>query len=80
MKADEAKMRRRTRRSLVAAAFLALLGWGVREAEFASVGSDNSASLWIWVLSGMCVYFAVVNVWMWKRGRGGKIAGEEDGE
>ena len=46
-----------------------LLGFAVREAEFNQVGSANMASLWIFVMSGFCLYLALFVVWMIRRKR-----------
>lgn len=52
--------------SVVSAAFL-LLGFAVREAEANQVGSTNIASMWVFVVSGLCLYAALFIVWMKRR-------------
>ena len=49
-------------------AFL-LLGFAVREAEANQIGSSNNASLWVFFISGLCLYAAVVIAWARVRGR-----------
>ena len=51
----------------VASVLLLLLGFAVREAEFNQVGSSNSASMWTFVASGICLYLALFVIWMIRR-------------
>jgi len=51
-----------------AALVFLLLGFAVREAEFNQVGSSDTASIWTFFLSGICLYAAAVIGWMaWRR-------------
>ena len=43
-------------------AFL-LLGFAVREAEANQIGSSDNASTWVFFISGLCLYAAIVVVW-----------------
>jgi hypothetical protein len=47
---------------LAASVLLLGLGFAVREAEFNQVGSSNTASMWIFVASGVCAYAAVAGL------------------
>ena len=51
---------RRFRLCLAAAAFLALMGFGVRLAEERQVGYTNDASMWVFVAAGLLVYYAAI--------------------
>lgn len=55
--------------ALVCAVVLAGLGWCVRLAEDDQVGSSNLASLWVFVASGLFLYYAVLKgfVLFWRR-------------
>ena len=48
--------------TVAALAFL-LLGFAVREAEYNQIGSTNNTSLWVFALSGICLYAAVLTAW-----------------
>ena len=57
-------------------AFL-LLGFAVREAEANQIGTSDNASLWTFVLSGLCLYAAAVIGWTaFRRSQKRKGAGE----
>lgn len=43
-------------------AFL-LLGFAVREAEANQIGSSDNASIWVFFISGLCLYAALVIGW-----------------
>ena len=46
-----------------AALVFLLLGFAVREAEYNQIGSTNNTSLWMFALSGICLYAAVLLAW-----------------
>ena len=48
--------------SIASIVFL-LLGFAVREAEANQIGSSDNASLWMFALSGICLYAAVLLAW-----------------
>ena len=48
--------------SIASIVFL-LLGFAVREAEANQIGSSDNASLWVFFISGLCLYAAVVIAW-----------------
>ena len=48
--------------TVAALAFL-LLGFAVREAEYNQIGSTNNTSLWVFSISGICLYAAVLTAW-----------------
>ena len=56
--------------------FFALMGWGVRIAEDGQVGYTNDTSMWVFAISGLCLYYALIVVivrWRLRR-RGMKLA------
>ena len=60
------------RRSLafaVASLAFLFLGFAVREAEFNQIGSSNTASLWVFFTSGLCLYAAALIAWATVRRR-----------
>lgn len=52
-----------------AAAFLVLTGMGVRAAEDGQVGYTNDASMWVFVLAGLCAYVAAIALFLLLRRR-----------
>lgn len=52
-----------------AAAFLVLTGMGVRIAEDGQVGYTNDASMWVFVLAGLCAYVAAIALFLLLRRR-----------
>ena len=40
-----------------------LLGFAVREAEANQIGSSDNASLWVFFISGLCLYAGIVIAW-----------------
>ncbi len=42
--------------------FFALAGLGVRIAEDGQVGYTNDTSMWIFAISGLCLYYALIVV------------------
>ena len=57
----------RFRLSLAAAAFLVLMGAGVRCAEYRQVGYTNDASMWIFVAAGLFAYYAAIVAYVLRR-------------
>ena len=53
---------------LAAAAFLVLMGFGVRCAEDRQVGYTNDASMWVFVAAGLCAYYAAIVAYVLRRG------------
>ena len=54
--------------AFVVAAFVFLgLGIAIREAEANQIGSSDIASMWTFVISGLCLYAAIFIVWMKRR-------------
>lgn len=53
----------------VAAFVFLLLGFAVREAEANQIGSSDNASIWVFFMSGLCLYAAVVIAWTTLRRR-----------
>jgi len=51
---------RRFRLALGLAIFFGVMGWGVRMAEDSQVGYTNDTSMWIFAVSALCVYYAVI--------------------
>ena len=47
----------------VASLVFLLLGFAVREAEANQIGSSDNASIWVFFISGLCLYAAVVIGW-----------------
>ncbi|MBR1587722.1 MAG: hypothetical protein IJ658_05295 [Kiritimatiellae bacterium] len=48
----------------VASLVFLLLGFAVREAEANQIGSSDNASLWVFFISGLCLYAAILAAWM----------------
>ncbi len=47
----------------IASLVFLLLGFAVREAEANQIGSSDNASLWVFFISGLCLYAAVIISW-----------------
>ena len=47
----------------IASLVFLLLGFAVREAEANQIGSSDNASLWVFFISGLCLYAAVIIAW-----------------
>lgn len=58
-----------------AAAFFVLTGMGVRIAEDGQVGYTNDASMWVFVLAGLCAYVAAVALFLLLRRRRARTRG-----
>ena len=72
---------RRFRLSVAAAAFLALMGFGVRLAEERQVGYTNDASMWVFVAAGLFAYYAAIVAFvLLRRGRGRNPVAAENRE
>lgn len=58
--------------ALGGAAFFAFAGWGVRMAEDSQLGYTNDTSLWIFAISGLFAYYAlIVCIVRWRMKRAG---------
>lgn len=49
------------------AVFFLVAGFGMRLAEDNQVGYTHDASMWVFGVSGLCVYYALVVIWIWRR-------------
>jgi CDP-diglyceride synthetase len=47
----------------IASLVFLLLGFAVREAEANQIGSSDNASIWVFFISGLCLYAALVIGW-----------------
>ena len=69
--------RRKVIACMVASLAFLFLGFAVREAEANQIGSSDNASLWVFFISGLCLYAAVVIGWAtFRRQHKRKGAGE----
>lgn len=46
--------------ALAGALFFTLMGFGMRYAEESQVGYTHDASMWVFVVAGLCAYYAVL--------------------
>lgn len=54
--------------AMAAAAFFAMMGLGVRFAEDGQVGYTNDVSMWVFVVAGLFVYYALIALYqLWRR-------------
>ena len=54
---------RKTLACAIASIVFLILGFAVREAEANQIGSSDNASLWVFFISGLCLYATAVIGW-----------------